>query len=399
MSFTRQALSNERGSVLALIAITMFLFLGLAALAIDLGMVKTSAAQAQRAADAAALAGASAFVDYVPSDPQASDSARARAYAYATRQSIRTAAIDSSSEVTVTVVPDSQKVRVRIARANMPTWFANTFGISSISVSRTAAAVASPVGISNSCIKPFFIPDLWRESEQDANHNGAIDGTPTEEWYYEPNKFVDPTKNDSYKAWDPANPTDPNATGYGSGRNGIAGDRGLTILLKPQTGNSPRAGNFYFTLDGPEHNLQQDITSGCIAGSVGQEPVYASGGATGQARHGVDDLVKDDKDAYWDTNSKTVMKSKFSDWTQSPRVVVVGLFDPKFIEPTCTAAAQGNAQNCKPAQGATYANFARIFLTATQGNDDIQATFIGFVGGGGGAGTTGPLVKALRLVE
>ena len=61
----RSRRSNERGATLAIIAVSMFLFLGLAALAVDLGLIKATGAPAQRAADAAALAGASAFIDFL----------------------------------------------------------------------------------------------------------------------------------------------------------------------------------------------------------------------------------------------------------------------------------------------------------------------------------------------
>lgn len=202
----RSRRSNERGATLAIIAVSMFLFLGLAALAVDLGMIKATGAQAQRAADAAALAGASAFIDFLKTDPQAVDTARARALDYATRQQLRTSPI-IAGEVTVDVIPDSEKVRVHIERDGLPTWFANTFGVSSVSVGRTAAAVASTAGVSNNCIKPFFLPDIWRETTQDTNHNNIIDNLTKngEQWFYEP------ANGDTYKAFNPDNPSDPNA--------------------------------------------------------------------------------------------------------------------------------------------------------------------------------------------
>lgn len=388
----QQRLGNERGATLAIIAVSMFLFLGLAALAIDLGMVKATGAQAQRAADAAALAGASAFVDFLKTDPQAVDTANARAMEYALRHQIRTTPI-VAGEVTITVIPDSEKVRVRIARSGIPTWFANTLGITSVDVGRTAAAEASTAGVSNNCIKPFFLPDIWRETQQDTNHNNIIDNLTKngEQWFYEPDK------GDTYKAWDSNNPTDPDATGFGSGRGSYASDRGLPILIKPQTGDAQRAGNYYFTLEGPESNLRKNIEGGCISASIGDTPEYDQGSATGQAKQGVQTLVDEDPDAAWDQSSGKVVNSLFPDWTQSPRIITVGLFDPAFITPDCSA---GKDKNCKPADGAKYSNFARIFLEATSGVANISARFVGFVGGGGAGGsTTGPLVKILRLVE
>ena len=62
MQHPLKLLRSERGVTLALMAVTVFLMLGMAAIAIDYGMIKSAKAEAQRAMDAAALAGASAFL-------------------------------------------------------------------------------------------------------------------------------------------------------------------------------------------------------------------------------------------------------------------------------------------------------------------------------------------------
>jgi hypothetical protein len=53
--------AQQRGNVVVLVAISMTLLIGFAALAIDLGQLYVARAELQRAADAAALAGASAY--------------------------------------------------------------------------------------------------------------------------------------------------------------------------------------------------------------------------------------------------------------------------------------------------------------------------------------------------
>ncbi len=58
----RRRLLNERGVTLVMMALMLFLALGMSALVVDFGMIKASKAEAQRAVDAAALAGASAFL-------------------------------------------------------------------------------------------------------------------------------------------------------------------------------------------------------------------------------------------------------------------------------------------------------------------------------------------------
>lgn len=53
---------GERGVTLVIMALLLSLVLGMSALAIDYGMIKSAKAEAQRAMDAAALAGAAAFL-------------------------------------------------------------------------------------------------------------------------------------------------------------------------------------------------------------------------------------------------------------------------------------------------------------------------------------------------
>ena len=59
---------NRRGAALALVAVSLVVILGMGALAVDMGMLIKQHNDAQRAADAAALAGASAFQDAKPFD-------------------------------------------------------------------------------------------------------------------------------------------------------------------------------------------------------------------------------------------------------------------------------------------------------------------------------------------
>ena len=49
---------------------------------------------------------------------------------------------DSLAELTVWAIPDSQKIRVRVRRAAVPTWFARIFGVGAVAVGARAAAVA-----------------------------------------------------------------------------------------------------------------------------------------------------------------------------------------------------------------------------------------------------------------
>ena len=79
---------GRRGAAMVFIAISLAVLFGFAALAIDLGMLFVAREDAQRAADASALAGASAFLDYAPGDATPYAHERAMEYADAVRRSL-----------------------------------------------------------------------------------------------------------------------------------------------------------------------------------------------------------------------------------------------------------------------------------------------------------------------
>ena len=87
-------LRARRGASLALVAISMTALTGVGALAIDLGMLYKARADALYAAEAGALAGASAFLDYAdPFSLAARTEAADRAIEYARRNRILTSPV------------------------------------------------------------------------------------------------------------------------------------------------------------------------------------------------------------------------------------------------------------------------------------------------------------------
>ncbi|MGD2047794.1 MAG: pilus assembly protein TadG-related protein, partial [Gemmatimonadota bacterium] len=62
--------ADERGSVTVIVVAAMAALLAMLALGIDLGGLFNARSEAQRAADAAALAGASAFLEYQEDEAQ-----------------------------------------------------------------------------------------------------------------------------------------------------------------------------------------------------------------------------------------------------------------------------------------------------------------------------------------
>ena len=178
----RRHLTNRRGATLPLVALMLVALLSIVALVVDLGMLFAARGDAQRAADAAALAGASTYMDAL-SDP---DTAEARALDWASRNQLLARGI-GGDEVEVDVVDAQRTVHVRIER-NFPLFFARIFGFDAAPVSAFASARVTSSGTAN-CIKPFGVPTdsfqdvepgdsvlIWeqRGSEKDEDFGGLI---------------------------------------------------------------------------------------------------------------------------------------------------------------------------------------------------------------------------------
>jgi hypothetical protein len=259
------------------------------------------------------------------------------------------------------------------------------------------------------------MPDMWFESDkttQDVNGNNYMDpittvtgkGQDGESWKYQP---PDIGGKDYYLPFDP-NSSDPQGraqTGYGSGiRSGLKGgvypqDIGLPLLLKPQTGSgntqpaAERMGNAFWLLDlDTLLNFKQEVEGNCATASIGEPVPYDKGSKTA-VRQPIDNLVNQDPGATWDEATHQVVGSKYPDWTQSPRVVIVALIDPKYW--------MANSANNKPDPGSVFTNFVRIFFEPVDPKgppDNILARYIGPAPGAAGP-NGGPLVKVLQLIE
>jgi len=416
--------------MIVVMAVTLMAMLGLSALAIDLSSLRDAKAESQRAADAVALAGATAFRDLPWADAATSVIARDRAYQVARLNKVRFDTLNTNNptwstntyawgkvyvgqtqDVTLNVIPDSQKVRVWVRRKGIRTYFAKLLAFPFGHVQAMATAWATNAGPTVNCLKPFVIPDMWYESDtttQDVNRNrywdpntaGSGNGQDGEIWKYEPPAVGG---HDYYLRYDPSVPNDPAhpQTGYGSAiRSGIGypGDVGLPLLIKPQTGNGngkpapERMGNAFWLLDlDPGANVAEEIANGCGNQAVGGAVPYETGGHTGGVKNGVKALVDQDPSATWDQTSHQVVGSSYTDWTKSPRVITIGLIDPIYWTTS--------SKNSKPDPGSTFSNFARMFLLSADGNDNVQAIFLGPAPGGQGGPTGGTLVKVLQLIQ
>jgi hypothetical protein len=411
---------QERGVTLALMALMLFLMLGMSALVIDYGMIKATKAEAQRAMDAAALAGASAFLIADP-DVDKGAIAVARARDYAKKHSVHQVQItDPEVEVQV-ALPDT--VTASYTGGATSLWFAQTFGIGSMVIKATASAHVIETGVA-SCLRPVAIPDMWNngahlvtpkgggknppavESEDlngdhvwdfvDADGNGAWDDGETEPWQFDPGT-------DTY---DPAT----NGYGttfrdtYGAGTTVKTKDYGRQIILMTLSPKDDAVASYYYAWG---HNTDETsaeamaariVNPSCAPSELATEyPSVrgANGGKLGPISDAWETLIGRDGSAHWDDGSNTVVGSDAgTNWLgQSDRVIVVGLYDPSTI--------------LRPNQNTIeFTNFAKVWLDQRpcggppgQCKSPITGRFLGYVNGEGGPGPGGTLVKRLVLIK
>ena len=399
-------IAARRGAALPLVAVALMAVLGMCALAIDLGMAYTARSEAQRVADAAALAGGSAFMEFLAAD--ATQPATDRAYDYALRNTVRNVGVDSS-EVQVQVIPDSMKVRVTVTRQALPTWFARVLGIDAVDVGATAAAQAFQAGAAR-CLKPFAVPDMWHDVDDDlAPPNRMWD--PGENWEFGSDS------GDYYQPWGGVDES-PYDTGYGSTWRGPNRDFGSQVLLKVSDPNSeyqPQPGLFLpWAIPNDPNQGTCDRGGGggndtggasyrnniCACNNspieIGAPYPVEPGNMIGPTNQGITELMDEDPNAYWDPGLGSLGGIRNSDFGpdgsfSSPRVIKVGLFDPTLW-----------MQN--PGRGdVAFNNFALFFLEGQASRrDPVVARFLYFASGSGegsGGPNLGTLVLYLRLVE
>lgn len=421
---------GERGATAVFVAIALASLLGMVALGVDVGMLMKVRSDAQRTADAAALAGAQ---DFFNGNPQAvKATALNHALEYASRNYVGWKYVDTSGviirdsgaryvgnspEAYVQVMPDTQKVRVFIRREATATWFGSLFRIPFVRITVKAAAQVVTSG-TGKCVKPLDMTDLWNETNtttQDKNANRAWDTN--EVWQY------NTAQGDRYADYNPSPSPDSTPvaqqTGYGSAwRNnngdGVVNDYGRLITIKAQSPKKAIASGFFYpwrmpladgtTASGANDykNLLSDTTC-TVAGPVSPGTTYRveNGNMVGPTKQGINNLLSYDPGAYWDPNypdgqghTGAVRGSKYQDWHQSPRVIVLGIMDPKYIDGLVNGSG-----------GLTFQlnNLAMFFLEGFDGSGNqasITGRFLYFVKSTGPSGpVAGSLIKKLQLVE
>ncbi|HEU4647488.1 MAG TPA: pilus assembly protein TadG-related protein [Gemmatimonadales bacterium] len=429
----QEMLTNERGGTIAFVAVSMVALLSMMALAIDLAMLHKARNEAQRAAEAASLAGASAFQDVTGSAQI--DSAEARALRLASANFINGIAVDVSgatratankittvttAEATVVIIPDTAKVRTYVRRQGIGTWFARIFGKNSMGVQAKAAAWASPATEVSKCVKPFAVPDFYyNPSDKDQIWD------PNETWVFDPAKGsvynpYDPNASANNFPWGGAGVSSTQQTGLGSNfRNGwgAAGDRALAdygrqFMIKAQDPSKSITAPFFYLWrypgDAGGDDIRKNICGPACGGTCSSAQVNTPyriepGNKLGPTKQGVEDLIALDPNARWVPpqydgsgnlvpGTGLVTGSNAPNWVDSPRVIVVGFFDPNQVR---GGQGPGNLN-------ISFNNFAYLFLEGFQGNGNqapLVARFLYYAQGTAGGTGGGPLARVLQLVE
>ena len=372
--------ASERGAIFVIVAITIVVLMGLAAFAVDYGMFWMARGQAQTAADAGALAGATALAYDDPTWPapaggQVELSAKATAAANPVGGGAGVANVSSVCPAYLTAPTNTNCIRVDVykngqfASATMPTYFANAFGVASQGTRATATAQVSNANGSG-CMRPWFV----------------VDKTPSYCVICSPS------------------------------------DIGATVTFHQSAGPSA-----YGQLDvGSGGNAIRDAIEHCVAGltfSIGETVATKPGNTLGPEKQGIDQLLSWDPDSggvhivYTPSGGgpgtytsaivvggcaaagtcacPTAAQCPYGG-TMSPRIVQAAICDP--TEPACSGTATGNGT-------ITITNILSFFITGytvSAGNLDINAVLISSGGEqvpGGSAGPGKSFVITVRLVQ
>jgi len=380
---------DESGMSYVFVGLGLMGFLSATMLAIDVGMLMTARNQAQNSADAGALAGATALVFDSFTDRSAGGPV--------VRSALTGARGNNVMRETVSVEPadvlfptdefgEANRVQVTVyrtsARGNpLSTLVARYFGVDTADISATATAEASRAS-GMTCVKPFTIPDKWREMQ-----NPPWDG------------------NDTYDAFDNhgqplANPDiyipadQPGYTGYNQ-----ESSRGQELVIRAGTGQNITV-SFYFSLAMPETTGGPVVTGGAeydwnIANcnrSVmhwGDLLTTEPGNMVGPTIQGIEALIARDPTAQWDTATNRVVNSSFGG-QQSPRVFPIPLYDPIYYD---SGKRNGRTADLK------VANWIGFFADHVSGNQ-IYGRIIPIAGIRDGSPTPeGLTIRAIRLVK
>jgi hypothetical protein len=405
-------------------ALMLFLTLGMSAMVIDYGMIKASKAEAQRAVDAAALAGAAAFKDILDPTADKRDSAELWARDYAKKHEVHRVAITDAEIDSVVVDTVEQRVDVWYTSGDIDLWFARVLGIGTMRIKAMAAADVYETSKA-ACVMPIAVPDIWKNNDIAGSGKNAEPEEYVDDglWHYQDglakqntSGYMDAQEREHWE-FDPGiDEYDAAEYGYGSDyRNDLGGSdpllnktndygRQITVMTIDSKDGTTSSNYYAWGLSSSDANSAQvvagkitDESCDVVTVGAGYDATAGNGAQVGQISPAWDTRIGYDAGAHWDDATNTVVGSEAGeDWlTDSPRVVIIALYSPvdELLTPNDNQIV--------------FNNFARMFVDSRPpgcaGADckaPITARFLGFVSGpGGGAATTGTLIKNLRLIK
>ena len=334
-----RCIGNQRGVSMIMVTIAIILIFAFAVAAIDLALIMLAKTQLQNAADAAAIAGALAFT------LSAGDLGIAEAEAI--RICSLNVAIQKNSQPPVLIDgsdvtwPEVDRIRVVTHRdsANndaLSVHFLKVLNPASDNLADVKASASAQVFsvISPNCLKPWCVPDLW-----------------------------DDTDNDSL--WDVGEFYDPYITGYR-----VPDHIGTQVTLKLSNSNaSPRMG-WFFCVDFAPINTGDPVITGAdayrewiascepYAVNVGDRLQIEPGNMVGPTDQGVEELISADPLAEWDPITGNVINSTYG---VSPRVIIMAAYDPTL----------GNQTD---ANGRDYLTVSKIMVMFLESHDGKEVT-------------------------
>jgi Flp pilus assembly protein TadG len=328
--------ASERGAVLIQVGIVILVISAFAMFVVDYGVLWISRHQAQNAADAGALAGATAlalddFADRADTGPA---KLAARRFALGNYVFGAPPNVNMTTDIRFyanepTAFPASCSnddcIRVDVyrnqARGNpLPMFFGWLVGVNSQGA-RSYAIAQAAAGNASKCLKPWAVLDKWSDS-------------------------AGPWSSDS--VFDPATDTyiPPSEDGKNTGTSyTLKDDLGLQLTLKlgdPQSSKEIFGAGWFspVQLGGTGGDEYRDAISGCTSGirKIGDILQVENGNMVGPTDQGVKDLIDQDPDAEWDPIEKKVVNScvgppytcSTPGFQSSPRIVAVPVINTQM---------------------------------------------------------------------
>ncbi|MGE5103074.1 MAG: pilus assembly protein TadG-related protein [Deltaproteobacteria bacterium] len=369
--------SSERGAILIQVALALVVLIGFSMFAFDYGVMWSGRGQAQNAADAGALAGATALAFDNFNDRTDTGPAKVAAHEFAVQNYVwgQAPAHDITTDVTFPTSPavcaDTSCIRVNVYRNDnhqnpLPAIFGLAVGLTSQGVNAMAIARAATANASD-CMKPWAIPDKWQDNY---DVTAPIDTIWTADDTFETNYDSGNLKGQPLPNPDVYTPPTNGSPGTGFT---VQNDLGLQLTLKAGSPSDAIAPGVFYPVDLPRADgapdtggaRYSDNIANCngIPINIGDPLTTENGNMIGPTSQGVQALIAQDPDATWDSTTKKVVGGCVQAGTcaQSPRVVAIPIFDT-------------GAYYAGKLQGKTVLNIVNIlgfFIDQMQGNDVV----------------------------